>query len=585
MNFFKRRLVPYGFLLAVAIISIWIFYPSPFKFTTGIDAIFHLNRIREIDHALANHNSISMLYSFDSFANVGTAVQQFYPNKMLIVFGWLYLITNNFIVSIFFGLIFYSFVGLIVSYECWLAYNDNRKQALVFSLVFNLSIYHGLQLLWSFDLGQWLAMLWLPIIFLGAHEILEKNRYRGSLIVAVGLLLISATHILSAVLSAVILFAIWLGYVFFDRKQIISKTLKCILAFFLIIIGNLQFIIYYHQLGSFIEQPYKFLLEEFTVDYNQLVLISTNNSMHQSSLGLFFIFVIVFYLLNFRKATKRTHVLMTILVIITIITSNYIPWALFNKTPISIIQFPNRFYALATLFVAIIFTEMWATITENQKASKQKRTYIYLIMAILFMQFGSELVTRVHVESKSETIKNEEQNSSAWIIQNRQPEDLFLKKLNSRNVDFNLNMIVHSGNIIDYWPKKSVYFKQSILEQKILSNNNMAYYISNPIQKNNMISFSVHSQYKNRKLDLPILNYKNQYEMYVNGSKIDYTESNRGTIEFVTPSNNVTVTLLPKHLKSNQLLMLLYYFEVLLLLIGIFFTDKINRKFGQYKSL
>lgn len=574
MNFIKKRLTIYNLLLVIAIINIWIFYPSPDKFTTGIDAIFHLNRIREITSAMMNHNAISMLYSFDSFANVGSAVQQFYPNKMLLVFGWMYLITNNFITSIFLGLIFFSFIGLIISYECWVAYNGNHKQALIFSLVFNLSIYHEVELLWAFDLGQWLAMLWLPIIFLGAYQILEKNSYKGSLLVAVGFLLMSATHILSTVLVAVVMFVIWLGYLCFKRKQIVSKTIKCVLAFGLVLLGNLQFVLYYHQLGGIIEQPYAFLLETFTVNYDQLILKSINNSMYQSSLGLFFIFVIVFYLLNFKKVTKRIHVYMIILLIITIITSNYIPWSLFNKTPIAIIQFPNRFYAIATLFVAIIFTEIWAGIAKNQSLNTQKRTYGYLIIVILVMQFGSQLGTRINVDANSNVIQSEKQTSAAWILQNKQPENLFLKKLNSKNVDFNVNMLVHSANIVDYWPKKSVDFKQSILSQKILSANNIAYYINNPVQRHNIISFSVYSQHKQRKLDLPILNYKNQYVMYVNGVKTDYEQSRRGTIEFITPRNRVNVTLVPKQIQRSKLFTVLYYFELIVLLLGILLIAK-----------
>lgn len=391
---------------------------------------------------------------------------------------------------------------------------------------------------------------------MGVFKICEENKYQGSILLALGMILVSASHILSTVILTAILFFIWLGYLFFRRTKILDKTVKFILAGALVIIANLNFLINYHELGPIINQPYSFALGQFTVRYSKQIQNAIDNSMQQPSLGIFFIIICIFYLIKRKSLTKFFHILFWSLIVISLLVSSYVPWNLLNNTPIAIIQFPSRFFGFASLITAILFTEMWPSVIK-------RRTFIFIVIATLVGQFSSELVTYTTLAQNNQALEFKTHVTPAWIVAHMQPQNKKNVGLKSKNLQLNLDMIVLDSNITDYWPKQSVKYKQSILEQRILSNHNRAMLLTQPMQKNNKLIFNVWSQKTNQDLDLPILNYKNQYFAYANGKVIAYKNSKRGTIELKVPTNRAQILLIPKHILRDKILALISNVEFL----------------------
>jgi len=80
----------------------------------------------------------------------------------------------------------------------------------------------------------------------------------------------------------------------------------------------------------------------------------------------------------------------------------------------------------------------------------------------------------------------------------------------------------------DYWPKKSVKYAVDIINHITLVDNQV---VNLPVMYTitNGMHYEVNSKKAHSKIDLPFLNY-HSYIVKLNGKKVGYSESKRGTI-------------------------------------------------------
>ena len=210
----KERTVKFNYLmvilfLALSLVAVGIF-GSQGRFYSANDLKFHLARIAELVHDLRFHDSFLSPLSFTFFKGTGTAVQIFYPNLTLLPFAFLQLLIKQPIVALYMMLALYSWAGCCLSYFLMLRFTkQNQLQSGLFAVIYNFSLYHTTDLFIRFDLGEWLAMIFLPLVFYGGYQILagKWNEWKFG---AIGLALVGYSHVLTFALSIGIIMVGWL---------------------------------------------------------------------------------------------------------------------------------------------------------------------------------------------------------------------------------------------------------------------------------------------------------------------------------------------------------------------------------------
>lgn len=543
---FFRKSYLYVFLLVIAFIHIFLLGYNT-RIISGLDTGFLLSRIHGINDALLNHNSLNNLYSFSDFSNVGSAIQNFYPNKFLLFFSIPYLITHNFILSYYTGLVVLTFIGLIIGYHTMLSFCGNKQQALFFSVFYIFSNYHIFNIIYRYDLGEWISMLFLPLCLLGFYQILYQNKIKGIFLLAVGEGLILSTHILSFIINVVVLAFIWLVYTLWNRQNFVNKTIKFILAALLMILINLTFLVNYWQLHDFIQEPQKYSLTAVTVYYAELLTNSLNNTVLLSnSLGILFIFIIGYIALNFKKVPTLYRNIFLIGIILSVSVTNFIPWNLFNNTAIQIIQFPTRFIGITSLFVAIFAAFAVSQIIAQYQGKLAKQISITILCAFIGIQFLTEFTAINKLTMNAQNPPVSSNLSTRELINSKQPTLPRFLKLHNSDIPRFINGTGMDANMTDYWPMHSTKDRISIITQKINSTHGGASFSKYPVQRHNIVTATILNSKDSHTLDLPILNYQNQYYLYINGTQTSYTASKRGTIMFKTNAKKINLKLVPK---------------------------------------
>lgn len=553
-------LVPYFLFFLISIISIG-FLSIWGVLITGDDSVFLFNRIIEFIDANKYNNSYSNLYSFNSFDSIGSAVQNFYPNKILFIFQFFNSFLHNILLSYYLFLICILLIGLIIVFHSFLLFSKNRAQAFIFTLVFCLSNYQLWNVSYRFDIAEWAATFLIPLAFVTFYHIFKNNSLKASVLLGLTLGIILSIHVLSILTTSIVFALLLVIYLFIDRNHVLQKIIKLGFSYILMFLLNMSFVLNLFKLNTMIHKP-TITAHPFdeTISYAQLITNSISNNIG-FSLGLLFIIVIILGIVTFKNMPPFYQVNFGIMVLLSIIISNIFPWTILNYTPLKVLQFSFRLLGINAVFVSLLvayfFTYLGTKIHQKYKLSRYTLLSLSALL-ILFLQLSSQanaMIVRYHTSSPfvaTSTLKNEP--FGRRLVKNKDIESM------TKYIDS-----------LDYWPEKSVPFSKSIIAHQVLSYNNQAYLISHPKQQNNVVKVNVFSQKVNTNLDLPILNYNNQYTMLVNGKKTSYTSSKRGTIEFKTSTKIAHIQLIPKltHLYNLLNIISLIIFLILSIILAV----------------
>ncbi|MCM0598149.1 6-pyruvoyl-tetrahydropterin synthase-related protein [Periweissella fabalis] len=561
------------FFLLVSIVNTAIIY-HPGEVLTGIDSLFNFSRIFEINNALVNGNNIFNLYSFSTFGNIGSAVQKFYPNYVLTIFSFIYMFTHNFVATYYGGITILTFFGMLIAYFCYKQFKNNENESILFSLVYILSTYHIFKLIFSFDISEWTAMLFLPILFLGVYQIMGKNKWQGTFVTGLGMGLVLATHILTALISSLILGIIWLGFLIINRKNLVGKSIKLLMSIVLVLGLNLPFLVTYMHLKTYINTPEIADLGSRAANYSEIINNSLSNTIAvSSSFGIFFIIAIIYSIIRFKSFTDVDKVILALMMITSVLSSKLFPWSALNNTQLVLIQYLSRFIGVGSIFMALIIAKMAAEIIGNDLRSHLKLGFSIII--IIGLQLSAAYNQQYAAYQSAKTVPTKMQQSTQWLVKHNiagLDNNIVVNNINATKIINYLNLTVNS---LDYWPALSVPFKASIFEQQIWTDkNNHVRYITQPEQRNNEILARIKSDNKTASVDLPILNYKKQYNLFVNNKKTEYHLSQRGTIEFQINQKDTAIKLIPKDTVKFNILNLLSFICLMITVVGMWFMSK-----------
>ncbi len=390
----------------------------------GHDLEFHLMRIDAIAQELMYHQFPVRITSLwlEGFGYPGSIyygeVLLYFP-ALLRIFG--YSIMTSYKVF----LLTVNMVTVFLSYACFRGIFKDYKIAVVTAVAYSIAPYRLADLYARHAVGEYTAMIFFPVIALAMYRIYTdstKNwkRYnRNSLLLAIGMVGLLSTHMLSTEMAVVVLVIVALAYAkrTFRKETILvllhAVGLTLLLGAFFIV----PFIDYYVSVpaqinarvdgGAFtaIQWGGAYLSEYFNVfeelfGWNSVMLYERMAFTPGLMLMIGLLLALGFWFKG--NATREMKITTAFSVLLLWMASNLFPWdyiILHVWSGASVIQFPWRFLGIADVFLALTlgFTmlrikdlprgkevfdvdpEEWLQAKERVGSRRHKDAYIWLL--------------------------------------------------------------------------------------------------------------------------------------------------------------------------------------------------------------
>lgn len=545
------------FLLIVLI----MLYPlwQPHQLVVLSDWSFHAARVEEILHNLTTGHWLTSIAT-RTFQGTGVGSFLFYPTPLLYLWAGLRLISSP-LTAFFIWLGGLIWLGLMLSFYCCYHLTHHRRQALIFALVYNLLPYRLMLGLNVFTLAEFVATLFLPLVFLGFYQLLN-GRHADWPLLAIGMTLIGYTHLLTAILAVEIMIGSLIVYCLYTRHFSRQQCWACFKS--MVLCGCLTLPIIVPFFTDFIGQSISTVKQgiAFLLPFNDVILNSIGNQL-APDVGLLLLLPIV----CFSKLNSHDHgyqLAVVIGVLLMLLATGIFPWSLLSHTSLAVVQMPYRYLSYAGLFLAVAFSKLG----DNFLNTSPFKTRSILSLSLILLTFGG-----LYFGETAATInRNRTGDHLATLASPHHAGDALPEAflLNNQNYHTQFAYRVKWGET-DYFPKKSLIHAESIIR-------NQAYLAQYPIKlpktvAANKISYTIkvnqHSQ-----LDLPIVRYRHT-TLTVDGHKRPIQTSSRGTVQTILAAgtHRISVSYQP------SIWLIISYFIAGTAWLGLILSYTWHRKF------
>lgn len=518
----KLNLLYLGLLLFVTLLTTLYLASSKAIFAFS-DWTFHAARVEEIYLNLKSGSFFTFIAA-RTFHNTGAASFLFYP--YIFFYPWAFL---RFILSPVNA--FYAWYALVtfataaISFFSMKAYSQKSLASFIFSLVYTFAPYR--LYLGGAVFGEYLAVTFLPLLFLGIYEVLWGDKKKWYLL-AIGGALVAYAHILSVFLSlefAAILFVIKLitsRGISKDRiKSLLLAAGTCVLLVLPVIVPFFT---------DFIGQGLSSAKPGISYTMEPLYLLLNSFSAQKGWKLSFMLMLTIFTAWAFIKS-QRNWIIYGLGLFACFLTTRYFPWKLTAGTPFEMVQLTARYLSYASLFLTILFALGSNDILEEYVAGRKKLALgCSLAVFMALFSLSSLSVYRdilKHVQDMPKTSANSTQPAP-------------FKRLRDYNYYNQFNYKILFG-AFDYMPKSSLTSLQKqnslLMHQAYLNGKTLTL---SPLIKANQITYQVKSE-KAADVDLPVIAYKHT-TVSVNGQKHAFRRGSRGTVVVSLKRGQNTIT-------------------------------------------
>lgn len=549
------------FMLLVSIISTWACWHTN-KVIIRNDGDFNLARINELAYAVVHHNNWFNLYSFNSgfIGNIGSALQNFYPNLMLWPWVLALLISHNYIFTFYAGSIFYLFISLMVSFLCYKKLNNQVYNSILFSILYNVGM-GGLS--FSAGLGQlgvFLGGILYPPVFLALYKMFIKHEYKYFYLLSIAMIFIVFSHLMTLYFILIAIISIYLISLIKQREYWQQNLISLLKAAGLTLSITGWWFIYLLKNLRYVDSVSKVQISQSVTSIHNIFLASFQYLVAFSSAGHsnpFWFIILILFLFYFKRAPRLYRYSYLLTILFFLMMTDTFPWHLIQNIPaVQTIQYAHRLIPPMAFFGSIagtfLFSNMILNIYNtigrlfNKSKNSTKRNYNpYIGYTILICIV---LVTNIFSITNS-------------LQFNRLRNNQFFVKTIKKDVDqiWNLDYYpkeLHSDTAINHvMPQLNSSLHHLIIDPS--DNNLSSIHMSKIEQSYNKANFTVTGNDHKQMVDLPILNFNNQYSLFVNGKLTPYYKSVRETIVFYMPAGKSRITLVTKPLLSQYALIII----------------------------
>lgn len=543
------------FNIALIILSVCLLFGvSIFQstMTWRTDAYFHLSRIHDMASYIKTLQ-LPLMVDIHAFANTGQAINGMYPCFSLFPF---IILTSALKPIAQYETIIFAFIllGSLLNYFVFQKLHASKLQSLtaVFATFTFINIFYSS----SLNLfGVWSIYFLLPLSILSLKKISKKANYVFVMTLAASVSFVLNTHLVSAILLVLALFCYFIYLILHctQKEYFVFKTILAGIISVWLSLPTLASIISFSETRLSTVQT--FPLASSTLNIESMIHSLTNPSIFGAATPpIFGILLIadVILLSNIKHFNNNYKIIILSIFLAQFLISPYFPWALLQKTPVAIIQFPTR---LVPLILSVITIVLY---TAN-KLNKSGFLFVTIIfsVAITFSYQTSNLLVKTNFPSFRNINKTNEDLSS-----------LIPKSRENTKID-NSTLLDPSFYSISSFPeyipnpknqKGSDLFRNidTVNKHGLLVNSEPTakYKVTN---QGNSISFEFNNEVKGI-VDLPIWYYPNMnYVITINRKHVPVHASRRHTLEI----RNATTKNINVVIKNPKIISYSYVFSIL----------------------
>ncbi|WP_236650456.1 YfhO family protein [Streptococcus salivarius] len=244
--------------------------------------------------------------------------------------------------------------------------------------------------------GETLAMIFLPLVFVGVR-LITFGDYKKWWILTLGMLGLVYSHVLSVLLASVgIFFAVVTSFWIWDNKKervlgflkATLVTLSMSLAFFVPMIEQFKYVT--------LRTTFKPLLSKTALSLADNWELILKSDLRTPSVNLLYLLGLLLSLIFAKRFVKdkEARIYLFISFVLAFLTLNSFPWQFLQASPVSNLQFPWRLWSFALLFFSLAL----ANILENISI---KASTILVLLGLCLNMF--QIVT---VQDKMTKAKN-----------------------------------------------------------------------------------------------------------------------------------------------------------------------------------
>ncbi len=359
-----KRHLPFIIALYFIIMSILTFYflYRGHVIYRGADVQFHINRIEELYQNLRHGNMFPMISTY-SANQVGIATNVYYPALFLYMFALLRFLPVSPITAIYLGLMVINLVTFLIAYYTFKDFSGSRKKAFIFANLYFFSTYRFLDILNRFDISEFIALTFIPLVFWAFYKILFKNEFDKWIWLAAGMGALLYSHILTALIVTITMGLLMVFNVnsLSNFPSVIKAYLKAVVLF----LGLSSAFIYsflVNYLHTPVKMPKEFLFSNTAMQLGTFVNNSISNNITGNAstfnMGIVALLILIIGAFRFNTFSKLYKKIYVVSVVTTLLSTNLFPWSLLQNTPVSLLQFPFRVFVVATFFIALLGVEL-----------------------------------------------------------------------------------------------------------------------------------------------------------------------------------------------------------------------------------
>ncbi len=417
---------------------------------SGHDDTFQMLRIEGVVQGLKNGQfpvRMNMIFE-DAY---GYPNDIFYGDLLLYIPAILRLIGFTLTTSYKIYIFLVNFMTALAAYWCGQSIFKKKNIALLVAAAYTLSAYRLCNIWIRMAVGEYSAMIFIPIIAMAlwniyTEDVENKGYFRNAISLAAGLVAIIYTHVLSTEIMVIVIAFI---AIFQLKKTLRPQTLRlyarAIISFLLI---GLAFIVpffdYYINNDIKVKEAkwhYIQVYGAFISDYFSFFRRVTGGSevniadrmLLTPGLVLMAALVVGCILMIKKKATTSIKVFTLASIISLFVASNLFPWDTIADIPflgniLTMVQFPYRYLAVATMFLSLLLGEVTEYVMEQYPIKEWGMHVAFaatLLMSTFFLSSYASEISQVNYVDTAELYYNFDIiNGGEYLLKDTDSTDL-----------------------------------------------------------------------------------------------------------------------------------------------------------------
>lgn len=321
------------------------------------------------------------------FNGFGYASSLFYPDFLLYIPAVLQLLGVSLVSSYKIFIILVVAVCFAATYYCAKGISKSRYVALISAIVFTLSQYFIQNIYTRFALGEVSAFMFMPFVVYGLYNFLFEEFEKPWLLV-VGFTGLLFSHMISFTIACMLCAVVSL----FRIKHLIRNGYKLIrLLVAVLLVAGLSCVFWLPLLEQMLSGRILITngrtMQSMSVAIRDMIANSSIIKNESCSFGLPLLLLCLMRLIlvktpETKAEIKKSDRFFWIGAALLFLASDLFPWKLMPSF-FNMIQFPWRFYAMASLFLALAIGMMTQTLFYS------KNKYVALVVILALMSFGA----------------------------------------------------------------------------------------------------------------------------------------------------------------------------------------------------